>query len=713
MLNTDLRNQAAAAFRAGHAVEALALLESHCHNAGEPADWLALGRLKQHLGDLSGARRALEVAARTPDPEFAAHRVLAQVLADSGDSTAACALLVHCLASASAHYDLWTDLGIAQERAALPGAARASYARALELAPADFRARLNRARLLAAQTQHGAALADYEVLLEHAPDRASLWYERGECLRQCRRYDEAVASCERALARDPDTVAAIMCKAVALAAMGAVEPAQQAFERAFACDREQAARYGQHDNPLPEVPDARSVYLAAAFARLYDADWHGYGELVAAALDFFASPAQAPHDVSGAFPLLYLPLPNALRSHGHRAISKALERTDRPAPFTHRHSAQRSRIRVGYLSCKFKDHPGMVLTGGLFRAHDRSKFEVFGYAINRDDGSSLRVSAAAEFDQFIDLSMLDDTAAMDRIRDDGIDILVDLNGYSDEARPGILTRRAAPLQFCYLGHSHSLFAPWIDYRISDRVCEPDDWGQPLCEARAFMPASFYPYDTARHTLANSPSRNALGLPESAFVLCGFTRPEKIEPRLFERWLDLLHVLPDAVLWLGPAAIPARAALRRRAAARGVAGERLIFVDRVDHTAHLARHRAADLFLDTWTFNAHTTGLDALQAGLPMVSLKGTSWSSRYGASLLTAVGLEELITTTPAGYCELVTALAHDRQRLTALRTKLDQLMQHANPFAPARVAQKLGAIYAHAWQRHLRGEAPTDFDVN
>ena len=707
MRSPDPRSRAAAAFHAGRAGEALALLESHCQDAGEPADWLALGRLKQHLGHWSGARSALEIAARSPDPEFAAHRALARVLADSGDSAAACAVLERCIASASALHELWTDLGIAQERAALHSTALTSYARALELAPADLRARLNRASLLRAQSQYEAALADYDILLEHTPEQGSWWYERAECLRQCRRYDEAVTSCARALALDPQAVAAIMCKAVALASMGAIEAAQQTFEQAFACDRERAAHFGQQKIPLPEVPDARSVYLAVAFARLYDADWCGYGELVAAVLGFFAMPAQAPTDLSGAFPLLYLPLPNAVRTAGHIAIAKALERDCPPPSLKRVRNAQRSRLRVGYLSCKFKDHPGRVLTGGLFRAHDRRRFEVFGYALNRDDGSSWRRNAAGEFDHFIELSMLDDDAAVARMRDDGIDILVDLNGYSDAARPGILMRRAAPLQFSYLGHSHSLFAPWIDYRITDRVSEPDDWGQALCEARAFMPASFYPYDTQRKPLGNTPSRAALGLSGSAFVLCSFTRPEKIEPRLFERWLDLLHTLPDAVLWLGPVTT------RARAAACGIAAQRLVFVERVDHAAHLARHRAADLFLDTWTLNAHTTGLDALQAGLPMVSLTGTSWSSRYGASLLTAVGLEELITTTPASYWALVIALAHDRQRLLALRTRLEQLMRHANPFAPARMAAHLGAIYAHAWQRHLRGEAPTDFDIN
>lgn len=706
-----IRSQAASAFREGRASEARDLLEAHCQSAGDGADWLALGRLKHHLGDREGARSALEVAVKDPSTTLAARRLEAQWLADDGQAPAACALLEICLATTATDFDLWGDIAIAQERAGRTDAALASYARALELAPLDPRSRLNRAALLRSLGRHDAALSDYVQLVELRPHEARLWSEQGECLRQLERHEAAIASCERALALDPGAVQAWMCKAVALATLGAVEAAQQCFVQAFAIDFERAARYGHDQAPLPTVPDARAVYFAAAFARLSNADWGGYGAMLAAALRYFATPTDAPADLSGAFALLYLPLPNAVRSAGHIAISRALASTTTlPARSRATHGR---RLRVAYLSCKFKDHPGMVLTGGLFRAHDRARFEVFGYAINRDDHSSQRRTVRNEFDHFVDLSLLDDESAARRIHADGIDILVDLNGYSDEARPRIVVSRPAPLQFTYLGHSHSLFAPWIDYRITDRASEPADWGHPLLEARAFMPASFYPYDTTRNALGGTPSRAALGLPDEAFVLCGFTRVEKIEPRLFERWLDLLQALPHAVLWLGPASSHAAAALRTRAVQRGLAAERLVFAERMDHAAHLARHRAADLFLDTWTFNAHTTGLDALQAGLPMVSLKGVGWSSRYGASLLSAVGLQELITATPEDYCALVVALGHDRPRLRALHARLAERIQHANPFAPERMAPRLGAIFSQAWERYCSGERPADFEVD
>lgn len=687
------------------------MLEPYCRQHGDGADWLSLGRLKRHLGDAEGALRALAMAAEFPDTTQIARRLTAQWLMQAGEAAGACGELERYLADAPHDAEVWSELALAQEAAARIDAARASYDRALQLAPDDDDSRLNRAALLRSTGHFETALTDYRWLLARHPGQALLWTEQAECLRQSGAHAAAIASCERALALDPDAVPALMCKAVALAMTGAVQPAQLSFDQAFARDPARAARYGHGAAPLPRVPDARSVYFAAGFARLRDADWRAYGELLAAALGFFTTPDGAPNDLSGAFPLLYLPLPNALRSAGHIAITRAIDAPRLPPPVTRADDGRR--LRIGYLSCKFKDHPGMVLTGGLFRAHDRERFELFAYAINRDDDSSQRRQVRNEFDHFIDVSALDDHAAAMRIRADDIDILVDLNGYSDEARPPIMAARPARLQFTYLGHSHSLFAPWVDYRITDRAAEPEDWGYPLLEARAFMPASFYPYDTARHTLGATPSRAALGLPERAFVLCAFTRVEKIEPRLFERWLGLLHLLPEAVLWLGPASSTATAALRTLAVQRGLAAERLVFVERVDHAAHLARHRAADLFLDTWTFNAHTTGLDALQAGLPMVTLKGAGWSARYGASLLSAVGLEELITASPEDYIALVVSLARDRPRLRALRARLEQRMQNDNPFAPARMAARLGAIYEEAWARYCRGEVAADFEVS
>ena len=711
MASEEIRRLAAAAFRSGRVEQALALLEGHCQAGGDSADWLALGKLKHHLRDLRGARAALETACAADQTALEASRALAHVLVDDGEPATACRVLESLLASAASAQDLRIDLGIAQARAGREEAALASFTHALELTPADVRALVNRAALLRGRGAHEQALADYQTLLAAAPDQAQWWCEYAECLRQLRRHPEAIASCDRALSLDPHAVAAAMCKAVTLAIMGELDAAQRLFAQAFAWDAARAARYGHEHAPLARIPDAREIYFAASFARLGEADWRGYGELVASALTFFATPDGAPADLSSAFPLLYLPLPNASRSHGHIAITRALGNSNMPPLQSRRDDGRR--LRIGYLSCKFKDHPGMILTGGLFRAHDRAYFEVFGYALNRDDQSVQRREVQKEFDRFVDLSALSDDDATRRIRADGIDILVDLNGYSDQARPHLLAARAAPLQFSYLGHSHSLFAPWIDYRVSDRVSEPEDWGQPLLEARAFVPPSFYPYDTARNQPSVTPSRAALGLPEEAFVLCGFTRVEKIEPRSFARWLELLHALPQAVLWLGPASPQARANLRAHAETHGIAATRLVFVERVDHAGHLARHRAADLFLDTWTFNAHTTGIDALQAGLPVVTLQGQSWASRYGASLLTAVGLEELITTTPEAYCELVIALAEQRPRLMALREHLERLMHEANPFAPAQVAPRLGSAYMQAWERYRGGEHAADFDVD
>jgi predicted O-linked N-acetylglucosamine transferase (SPINDLY family) len=348
----------------------------------------------------------------------------------------------------------------------------------------------------------------------------------------------------------------------------------------------------------------------------------------------------------------------------------------------------------------------MVLTSGLFAAHERARFEVFGYALNPDDGSTARKRAEREFDLFRDLSALDDESALARVRADGLDVVVELNGYSDGARPRILAARACALQFSYLGHSHSLFAPWIDYRITDEVCEPDTWGAALVEQRVFVPASYYCYGSAPPVPPHPPDRGSLGLPHTALVLAALGRVEKIDPSVFGCWLELLKSLPDAVLWLGPMSPRAAHNLRSRAVAAGIAAARLVAAPRVSHPLHLARLAAADLYLDTWVFNAHTTALDALHAGLPVVSLKGQSWSARIGASLLTAAGLPELIASTPEAYAQIVVELAHDRARRVALRQRLAATLAVHGPFAPARLARHLEIAYATAVERRRGGLA-------
>ncbi|MCZ6892962.1 MAG: hypothetical protein O7H40_02800, partial [Gammaproteobacteria bacterium] len=342
-------------------------------------------------------------------------------------------------------------------------------------------------------------------------------------------------------------------------------------------------------------------------------------------------------------------------------------------------------------------------------AHDRGRFEIVGYALNPDDGSIERVRSADAVDVFVDLSQMNDEEAARRIRGDGIDILIDLNGYSDEARPGIVARRPAPLQVDYLGHTHSLYAPWIDYRFTDAVAEPEAAGYAPPEARVFLPPSYYVYDERRRPSTSPPERSALGLPQDAFVFCAFSNVAKIEPVVFAAWMAILQRVPDSVLWLLDPGEPAKANLRTAAENAGIAPSRLCFVGRVEPDKHLNRQQAADLFLDTFSHGAHTTGLDALHACVPLVTRQGDSLATRVGASLLTALGIRELVSSTTEAYIECACELAHDPERLAGIRRRLSATIENDNPFASASVAAKIEAAFELMWERLCTGEAPAD----
>jgi protein O-GlcNAc transferase len=264
----------------------------------------------------------------------------------------------------------------------------------------------------------------------------------------------------------------------------------------------------------------------------------------------------------------------------------------------------------------------------------------------------------------------------------------------------------------FLGTHHSLFAPWIDYRITCARSEPPDWGRPLLEKRAYLPRTLFPYDVTSFEPGPAPPRAVLGLPDDAFVMCVFNQVVKICPTVFSIWMAALQHNRRAVLWLMDCAPATRARLREHASTHGIDPRRLIFAPRVAHAAHVARQRAADIFLDTFTFNAHTMGLDALHAHLPIITCPGSSWSSRIGASFLSAVGLDELIAESPAHYLKLALQLSDDAPRLAQIRARLAKTMNEDNPFDSRRVAADLERAFEAMWRRYLRDLPGTDLSV-
>ncbi len=369
-------------------------------------------------------------------------------------------------------------------------------------------------------------------------------------------------------------------------------------------------------------------------------------------------------------------------------------------------------MRLAYLSADFREHATAFLAAELFERHDRRRFDLYAISWGRGDGSALRKRLERAFDRFIDVRDSSDLDVAREMRDLEIDIAVDLNGFFEGCRPGILARRPAPIQVNYLGYPASMGADYIDYIVVDPFIVAPDQQQFFAERLAFLPECYQPNDRLRPIAEHTPSRRDCGLPDRGLVFAAFNSPYKITPAVFDIWMRLLQSVPSAVLWLLRDNPWVEGNLRREAQARGVASERLVFAPRAYLPDHLARHRLADLFLDTFPCNAHTTASDALWAGLPLLTCAGRSFAARVAGSLLHAIGLPELVTTSPADYEALALALARSPERLAALRDRLRANRATSPLFDAGRLARHLEAAYLEMYRLHQSGMAPRSLAV-
>jgi predicted O-linked N-acetylglucosamine transferase (SPINDLY family) len=362
--------------------------------------------------------------------------------------------------------------------------------------------------------------------------------------------------------------------------------------------------------------------------------------------------------------------------------------------FQHHAAPRAGRLRVGYLSSDFYDHATAYLMAELVERHDRDRFEVYGYSYGADPGGDMRARLVSAFERFTDIDALAHRDAAARIRADDIDILVDLKGHTHRARPKILAFRPAPVQVNYLGYPGTMGAPFIDYIIADDFIVPRDRQMLFAEKLAYLPDCYQPNDTQRD-IAATPSRVECGLPAQGFVFCGFNNSFKITPAFFAIWMRLLQQVPGSVLWLLESNALVRRNLTAAAVTAGVDPARLVFAPILPHGQHLARHRVADLFLDTLPCNAHTTASDALWAGLPVLTCVGETFAGRVAGSIVRAAGLPELVTTSPRDYEALALKLAHEPARLNDIRSRLGAGRENLPLFDMAKRTRDLESIYA------------------
>ena len=373
------------------------------------------------------------------------------------------------------------------------------------------------------------------------------------------------------------------------------------------------------------------------------------------------------------------------------------------------------RLRIGYLSSDFHQHATALLMIDMLEAHDRHRFQLHAYSHGPGSDGPMRQRLHAVFTRFHDIRDLDDDQAARLIHADGIDILVDLKGYTAGSRSMLLAWRAAPVQVSYLGYPGTLGQTCVDYLISDRRVTPEAAAADYQEALACMPHSYQPhapYRTAAGLVPDRPgARQAAGLPPDALVLCCFNQAWKLSPEVFDVWCRILRRLPGSVLWLLEDE-RARGNLRNEALARGVEPQRLVFATDAAQAEHLARLPLADLMLDTWPYNAHTTASDALAAGVPLVTLQGHTFAGRVAQSLLHAVGLPELVMPSVADYEAQVVALGSQPAALARLRERLVRLSPAAPLFDAPGYARHLGELYQRMWARHQAGLAPQAIDL-
>jgi predicted O-linked N-acetylglucosamine transferase (SPINDLY family) len=618
-----------------------------------------VGRLDEAL---AGYERAL-----TAKPGWAqAENNRGTVLQALGRHEQALAAYDRALAAAPDYAEALNNRGSVLQDLKRPAEALAAYDQALRLAPRFAAAFNNRGSALLDLKRFADALSCFDRALGLRPDDAQFLNNRGNALQGLMRHEDALAAYDQALLRQPDYLEAFNNRGEALQQLKRHEEALASYDRAL------------------EASGDVQAFGGAAMAALNLCDWSRTAE-IGAQMErrINAGEAISPWGLVG-----YRGDDVLQKQCAAIAIARRFPGPVPPlAPSGYRHD----KIRLAYISSDVSHHPVATVVVELIEKHDRGKFEIIGIGTNADDGSVQRRRLIAAFDRFIDAHQQAPVSVAEQIRAMEVDILIDLNGHTQNDNFDVLSHRPAPVQASWLGYAGTTAAPFIDYVIADRIVAPNPGA--YTEKLAHLPNSFFPLDTSR-TLGAVPSRTDAGLPQDAFVFCSFNNNWKLTEPVFSIWMRLLAALPHSVLWLKQAGGKAKDNLLAAAGARGVEPSRLIFAAPAPLDVHLARHQLADLFLDTLPYNAHATACDALWAGLPVLTCKGSAYAGRVAASLLTAAGLPELITETAEDYEQLALALARDPAKLRLLRERLAANRATAPLFDTPRLARDLEEVY-------------------
>ncbi len=728
-LERRLLVQAGELWQAGRPDQAEAVLRSVLTR--NPASVDALVAFAELLGALSRGQEAVALLQSlfAAHPSVAAHaRRLGAALLANGDHEGAMIPLQRAVALEPGNARGHNNLGEAYLAQGATELAIDCYRRAISCEPSRALAYNNLGRALLRSERSAEAVESLERAVALAPTLVAAHLNLGGALSSLGRFEEALASFERACALDPHHIPALVARARAFRTLGKPAEARRCLDRGLELNPDDVTLLSE----LGALLGSESEYLAAApiferlaavvpelayvkgyrlFLKLLCSNWNDYDVDNARLRDAVELGRRACTPFQS---LLFFDSPADLRRCAETFIGDRYPELPARAPQAGQSQGPAGRIRVAYLSGDFGDHPVSHLLAGVLESHNVSHFDVWALGWGQQRQGPMRTRIERAVSRFIDISRLDDADVARLLRDSNVDIAVDLMGHTRDQRTGIFALRAAPIQINFLGFPGSMGASYMDFLIADAVVVPEGMESAYTERIARLPHCYLPFAPRRGPDAARPSRTAVGLPEQGFVFCVFNNPFKITPRWFDVWMRLLLAVPGSVLWLRNDDELLMGNLRREAAQRGVAPERLIFARRVDSkSAHLARYRSADLFLDTLPYNAHATACDALGAGLPVLTCQGSTFCGRVGSSLLGALGLNDLITADVVQYERQARALADDPGRLSGIRARLEASILNSPLCDPALYCRHLEAAYRGMYQQHRDGRLPESFSVS
>ena len=701
-------------------------------------------------GHLAAVLEQGEALSRRHPRSSRLHMLLGSAHAGLGRPDPAIACFTRALEIEPDNAEIHLNLGILFGSLGRDENAIACFGKVIAIAPDNADAHNNLGILLGKKGRYEEAIVATERALRIRPTHAVMHFNLGNLLKDCGRMDEAVAAFRKAIACQPNYAGAYNNLGHLLGSLGRNEEAAAALSQAVALKPDFADAHnnlgvalgnlGRHDQAIvhfrmalkinPAYAEAhynagsllgnlghhdqaiacfdRALRLKPSYARarawkLHElraiCDWGGFAADAAAIAGLGITGEAVP-------PFFMLSLEDDPARHlvrARRFAEQYLPATRPPPGFG---SATRlERLRIGYFSADFHDHATMHLMARLFELHDRGRFRLHAYSYGPETGDAMRARVKQAFDVFHDVRALGDEEIANLARGEGIDIAVDLKGHTKDSRVGLFAYRAAPVQISYLGYPGTMGAPFMDYLVADRTIVPQAQRHHYSEKLIYLPHCYQANDDTREIAQPAPTRRELGLPQNAFVFCCFNNSYKITAVEFDVWMRLLGSIEGSVLWLLKSSPLAEQNLRKEAGRRHIDPDRLVFAERAPQALHLARHCHADLFLDTFVYNAHTTASDALWAGLPLVTVAGKGFASRVAASLLRACGLAELVTESSEQYEQLAHALAADPQALAQLRAKLAAARRSAPLFRTEGFVRQLERGFDEAWRRSCEGD--------